>query len=275
MSEFDAQQENAEENAAAELSSERMCWRCALRYSADAAVCPHCAAPNDTQSVNPQVRVTPQPEPLKVMVWSYGLLLATTIFLAFVIEFSLDGQDLSDEKVRATTLLQMLVVEVMDSVIVGIALFFTYKTIRSSTDAVDHPIVAWVGFLCALPVMLALNITYHWMLTQGLQLPLIEDELTVVFDGLVFVVYCVQPALVEEIYCRRLVLGVLGKILGHHSAIWISSIMFGLLHVGVPLSIPYLILLGAFLGYAKCQSGGIALPVVLHFIHNLVVLLWV
>jgi uncharacterized protein len=83
----------------------------------------------------------------------------------------------------------------------------------------------------------------------------------------------VQPAIVEELFFRHLVLGSLRTTLGGHGAVWLSSVMFALAHIGTPISLPVLMVLGVVLGYARWGSGGLALPMVLHFLHNLFVLL--
>jgi membrane protease YdiL (CAAX protease family) len=86
------------------------------------------------------------------------------------------------------------------------------------------------------------------------------------------VLICVQPAIVEELFFRHLVLGVLRSNLGVHGAVFISSVMFALAHIGVPLSMPVLFVLGLGLGYARVASGGLLLPMAMHFVHNAVVI---
>jgi membrane protease YdiL (CAAX protease family) len=48
--------------------------------------------------------------------------------------------------------------------------------------------------------------------------------------------------------------------------------MFGVAHIGVPLSIPILILVGFAFAGARIASRGLALPISLHFLHNLAIL---
>ncbi|MGI9430342.1 MAG: CPBP family intramembrane glutamic endopeptidase, partial [Bythopirellula sp.] len=252
------------------------CWRCGLKAPETAEVCPHCAArlKQVGEAVSKNLPGAQRSDAIKVLMWSYALLLATTIALAFSIELTLGDEDFSEEKVRAQALYQMLVVGFVDIVIVCSALALGYRTIKHLSTEAAHRALAWIVFTVMLPLLLLLNFAYHWLLREVLQIPLLEDELTATLDWLVFLVYCIEPAVVEELYCRGFVLGVLLSVLGRHWAIWISSIMFGLLHVGAPLSIPYLTLVGVFLGYARIYSGGLALPVLLHFVHNLIVLLW-
>src|SRR5258708_36568856 len=90
---------------------------------------------------------------------------------------------------------------------------------------------------------------------------------------LVLVSYCLEPALIEELFFRYLALDTLRGVMNVHAAVAVSSVMFGLAHIGVPLSIPMLALVGVALGYARVASGRLALPVLLHFLHNFVIVL--
>ena len=60
--------------------------------------------------------------------------------------------------------------------------------------------------------------------------------------------------------------------MGGNAVVWITAVMFAAAHVGVPLSMPVLFVLGVLLGYARLASGSIYLPMVLHFLHNAVVM---
>ncbi len=60
---------------------------------------------------------------------------------------------------------------------------------------------------------------------------------------------------------------------GVHSVVWITSVMFALSHIGIPLSMPALFVLGLGLGYARMLSGGIVLPITMHFMHNFVIMI--
>ena len=93
------------------------------------------------------------------------------------------------------------------------------------------------------------------------------------FDLIAFLTICVQPAVVEEAYCRLFALDCLRGPLGRHAAVWISATMFGFLHVAVLPSVPYLIVVGAVLAYLRLASGTLLLPILVHLAHNLVILL--
>jgi membrane protease YdiL (CAAX protease family) len=60
--------------------------------------------------------------------------------------------------------------------------------------------------------------------------------------------------------------------MGDHGAIWVSAVMFGLLHLYNPLGMPMLIVVGAGLGYMRLVSGGMLLPMLMHGFHNALVI---
>ena len=81
-----------------------------------------------------------------------------------------------------------------------------------------------------------------------------------------------DEAIVEELFFRYLALGTLRRVLGMHGAVWVSAVMFGMAHIFVLPSIPLLTLVGVVLGYMRVWSGGMTLPISLHFLHNLAII---
>jgi len=131
-------------------------------------------------------------------------------------------------------------------------------------------IAAWVGGFPLLAVLLAMNFGFTAMMRW-----LFKSE-PPIGPGLTFVTFflvCVQPGIIEEWFFRYVALGALRKPLGTHGAVWVSGVMFGFAHILNPIAIPYLILVGACFGYLRVWSGGLALPMILHFTHNLVVVM--
>ena len=90
---------------------------------------------------------------------------------------------------------------------------------------------------------------------------------------LVALAVCVQPAVIEELFFRYSCLGHLRKVMNVHGAIWVSAVMFGLAHLHNPIGMPVLIVIGAGFGYMRVASGSLALPIILHGLHNAAVLL--
>lgn len=48
--------------------------------------------------------------------------------------------------------------------------------------------------------------------------------------------------------------------------------MFALAHLYNPLGLPILFLIGIILGYARVYSGGLLLPMLMHFGHNFAII---
>jgi membrane protease YdiL (CAAX protease family) len=135
-------------------------------------------------------------------------------------------------------------------------------------------VAAWLAAGPVLLVLLALNLGYHFLLSRFLRVAPVQDPVIAHFGltPLVWLAYCVQPAVVEELFFRYLALGWLRSASGTHAAVLVSSVMFGVAHIGVPLSIPMLIVLGVGLGYLRVAGGGLVLPILVHFAHNAVVI---
>jgi membrane protease YdiL (CAAX protease family) len=134
---------------------------------------------------------------------------------------------------------------------------------------------AWATAPAVTVLCLFLNYLYHEFLRNYIGLPVDEGHFTAHKDLFLWAVLaiCVQPALVEELFFRYLALNSLRTVTGTHGAVLISSVMFGMAHIGNPLGIPYLILVGMVLGYSRIASGTLLLPMLMHFTHNLAVLL--
>ena len=82
---------------------------------------------------------------------------------------------------------------------------------------------------------------------------------------------CVQPAVFEELAFRGVVQGAAEKITNPTQAIFISGALFAILHLS-PLSMPHLLTLGFALGWLRLKSGSIYPGMVVHFLHNLLVI---
>ncbi|MGE3808729.1 MAG: lysostaphin resistance A-like protein, partial [Gemmataceae bacterium] len=140
---------------------------------------------------------------------------------------------------------------------------------------VETRLLTWFSGLPALVGLLGKNLAYHALLKRVINSPGWLDQLTIKqqVNLLSILVICVQPAIVEELYFRYLALGTLRRFMGVHGAVLISSVMFGLAHLGVPLSVPMLTVIGVGLGYLRVYSGSLVLPMLVHLAHNTVVLI--
>ena len=90
--------------------------------------------------------------------------------------------------------------------------------------------------------------------------------------GLIILVICVQPAVVEEIAFRGVVLSGMKQVLNTKEAIIVSSLLFMTIHLTV-LSFPHLFLMGLVMGYLRVRTESFYPCMILHFTHNLLCVL--
>jgi membrane protease YdiL (CAAX protease family) len=95
-------------------------------------------------------------------------------------------------------------------------------------------------------------------------------------DGIGFVwalvSICVIPAVFEEIAFRGVILEAMGAFLSRGEAVIVSALLFAILHLSVP-SIPHLAVMGLILAMLRLWSGSLLPGMLLHFAHNLLVIL--
>jgi membrane protease YdiL (CAAX protease family) len=132
--------------------------------------------------------------------------------------------------------------------------------------------MGWVAGPVVLALLLGLNVGYHRLIRNYVQFPSWAVEHSESFSPWIILIFCLQPGIIEELFFRYLAQGTLSRMMGVHGAVWVAAIMFGMAHTFVPLSIPILTVVGAGLGYVRVWSGSIVLPMLLHALHNAVVL---
>ncbi len=249
--------------------SHRLCWRCRLPVDIQAPHCPHCAAPFRTPPVE-EGRQTLSPVPLLV---AYVVLLFVNLLQVAALRWGA-VQSLDAEQLARNILAQTALLELINTILVVVVYFQTRGALPPTGSNLLRAAFSAIWGVGGLIALLVVNMAYHsWLQsmlgTTEILVPWNSDwQRSVALVALV----CVQPAVIEELFFRRMVLDGLRSAMSWHAAIWISALMFTFAHLGVPLSLPYLWLLGAFLGYVRVLSGCLWLPIVLHFLHNLVVL---
>jgi uncharacterized protein len=269
--------ESVEDGAAEEPVAVLPCWRCGLDVPQFAEVCPHCSArlavAPDAAPMQRKVRVH-SGDSLNLLFISYLILLVVGIIHAAVLGLMVaeKGHRL-DRAARERVFTQVAIVEGIDTVIIAVTLLAGRGRFIRERPRLGRRIAAWLLAIPLVAVLLLVNIGYHAALRSILHVPLISDQLMRQVTAIAVVTICVQPAIVEEAYCRLFALDSLRGPLGMHAAVWISATMFGFLHVALFPSVPYLILLGAAAAYMRLMSGTILLPIAMHFVHNLAVLL--
>jgi membrane protease YdiL (CAAX protease family) len=89
--------------------------------------------------------------------------------------------------------------------------------------------------------------------------------------GWVLLVGCVQPAVVEELAFRGILLGRMQLSISARQAILVSALLFAILHLSIP-SFGHLLVIGLCLGYLRVKSGSLYPCVLMHFAHNAMVI---
>jgi membrane protease YdiL (CAAX protease family) len=102
----------------------------------------------------------------------------------------------------------------------------------------------------------------------GTIVSLLSDTSPTIFFANV-VVFAVIPAVSEELFFRGFLVGTLKRVTGLHAAVWISAIIFSLLHFQF-LGFFSRVILGALMGYFYVYSGSLWASIIAHFMHNLV-----
>jgi membrane protease YdiL (CAAX protease family) len=202
-------------------------------------------------------------------------MLLTSLVFGWVHDFGLDYDLAWDPEQLRLLLNHMLTLELVDTLLVGVVLYWMGRPSALARPPVPRRLATWAAAVPLLLVALAVNFGYHFLLREFLAVPPWKDEL-VAWSGLsawIWLAYCVQPAVVEELFFRYLALGTLRGYMGVHGAVLISSVMFGMAHIGMPLSIPLLTGIGVVFGYVRVASGSLLLPILMHFGHNAAILL--
>ena len=127
---------------------------------------------------------------------------------------------------------------------------------------------AWIG-LAGLVPLLGVNYLYHEIVMKalGVRVPIETEPLS--FPA-ILMFFCVLPAVTEEIAFRGLVQHWLQVALRPARAIIIAAALFTALHFSI-LSAPYLLAVGMLLGWTKWKTGSLYPSMLIHLLHNLVV----
>jgi len=81
----------------------------------------------------------------------------------------------------------------------------------------------------------------------------------------------VAPAIMEEVLFRGAMLGAYRGVMGSGPALVATALMFMGLHA-MPIAFPVLLVVGLILGYLRLRSGSVYPCILMHFVHNAVVL---
>ena len=135
-----------------------------------------------------------------------------------------------------------------------------------------HP-AALLGLLALAP-LLGVNYVYHgWLVRQfgaGHEGPFRSLRAFGMGEAALVFFFCVCPAVIEEISFRGLVQHWLQVAIPPLHALVLASVLFTVLH-GSVVSAPYLFAVGMLLGWVKWKTGSLYPSMLIHFLHNWVV----
>lgn len=232
----------------------RFCHACGAALDPATGECEACA-----RRIRP-LEVVPEPPPAPGL----SLRSALGLYFAFLSTTLISAVALDDEVLR------ILVPEAVDSVIV---LLWSCVAWRSLVPLLVQPLSpVWMaaagglGGATFLIASLAIGVFVHVFSLEEILLvqPFLDQGYgwpVVVLAG------CVQPAIVEEIAFRGIILSALERVLGRRDGVLVSALLFMVIHLAVG-SFPHLLLLGLVLGWLRFRTGTILPGMVLHFVHN-------
>ena len=262
------------------------CWRCGQIVSPAEGKCPRCHAvlePASACADGPAGRANGSAEAslgemvgiVRVLIVYGGILLLVIAMGAVLRQLHTAEEVKSGSRAMARNLWHHLAV--MEILFSGVVIFGLFWAPRPAPIRKPSRGLAWAAWLASGPILalvLLANVAYHAWLRDIFGIDVDEkvglDELAYFVPAALMV--CVQPAVIEELMFRYLLLGSLLPVTGTHAAVWISALAFGIAHLATPLSVPIFILLGIMLGYARVATGGLGLPILLHLVHNSVIL---
>jgi uncharacterized protein len=258
------------------------CWRCGKRFDALAAACPYCRArraqrvaldsPGAVRESGADIPSIDPTSPVVRLIGFYAVLLATSIVFAMIVRARYPDGIGPDETDRVWLMHATLTLEVIDTVVV-LAAWYALRRPGMPHD-LRSPARAWMAAGPALALLLVLNFGYHGLLMHLAASPAEPERMLPGREWLSVVCYGLQPALVEEMFFRGLAIDWFRAVMTTRAALLVSSVMFGLCHIYTPASVPYLIVAGIVFGAARLATGGLLLPMCLHFLHNIVIVLF-
>lgn len=257
----------------------RSCPYCGQELRADYYFCPACSKP--WRSGEPGLGPAPEPE------WDHETLIRkkapeayhlffcylAAMILAAVLGLVLSGGPDGE--------MNMLVL--MSIAVTAVTLWAGMKHRDVLRGILRRPGIIHPAFFAGLAggvVLLVINFAYHGALEHFFKHELGEgakDRMNFYGENLslpaAFVLWCLVPAVTEEIGFRGLMQTFLLRALTPGKAIFVSSLLFAAAHLSV-LSFPYLLLVGLLLGWLLQKTGSVYPGIVIHAAHNFAVILY-
>lgn len=173
-----------------------------------------------------------------------------------------------------SAVVSMLIIQALDTVLILVWYVAWYR------EAVGH-LFATAGpagpYLVVLAACYPLGLVFHLFvraLSEAFGLPELsysEEFLGAGYGVPVLILsLSVQPAIFEELAFRGIIQTTLKRFTGPKEALFIASVGFAILHFSL-VTFPALFLMGLLLGWLRDRSGSLYPSMLLHFIHNTLV----
>jgi len=249
------------------------CAYCGAPLNAFYYFCLRCATPYkalETVAPGAQPRPLGDEERIRLMaphVWTIFGVYALVTIVSFLIAFGVFRED----NIVAALLTATIAIFITTCVFASIywrSLIGQFRTFGFNRWE------AWAGIGVLAP-LLAVNWGYHGIFEQ-LMPHSHQSEIQRLLDAgigypALVVLFCLFPAVTEEIAFRGLVQHWLQIAIAPWKGLVLAAAIFMALHFSV-ISAPYLFLVGLLLGYVKQRTGSLYPSMLIHFLHNLVVI---
>ncbi len=197
--------------------------------------------------------------------WSYVAVLVSMSILTMIL-FQDDRPDL-----------QLVVMEIALLVTTCIWARLHWRTLWAQFQRSGlHPVTP-IAIALLFP-LLAINYGWSWMIMELLEGsgedivdPLTELKEAGVGRAALILTFCLFPAVTEEIAFRGLVQHWLMTAIKPWRALVLASFLFAVMHFSI-ISLPYLFAVGMLLGWVKWKTGSLYPAMLIHFLHNFVVI---
>jgi membrane protease YdiL (CAAX protease family) len=136
-------------------------------------------------------------------------------------------------------------------------------------------IETWIALLLLCPLLLVNYAQFH--LLKGLGAEFADNMIRTQLRGLGYpeaalvVMFCVFPAITEEIGFRGLLQHWLQVAIKPWRALALAAFLFAVVHLSV-ITLPYLFVVGLLLGWTKWKTGSLYPAILIHFLHNFFVI---
>jgi membrane protease YdiL (CAAX protease family) len=256
----------------APVAAQHFCAYCGCPVKTQFYFCTNCAAPwQPPEAVLPIIRPIPPTEGELIaasaphvlpLFWTYFIVVLAAAIIGSA-AFSKDRPDL-----------RLFFESIAITLTTGFFAAFHWKSLVPQFQRLGfNSRHAWIALALLFPA-LGLNFAWHKMITY------VYPEATDSMNSLrqlhlsrltMITLFCIFPAITEEIAFRGLVQHWLVSAIRPMRALLIASALFMALHFSV-LSAPYLLLVGMLLGWAKLKTGSLYPSILIHFLHNFIVI---